>query len=92
VLLDLGLVAHADLLAAVAIQQGIEVSLRPTKGLRTADATGDQTPAAAPTIAKRPRPRVLLWAAVVLALLGAGIAIGNRLASVTTSSSSAIPR
>jgi eukaryotic-like serine/threonine-protein kinase len=90
VLLDLGLVAHADLLAAVAIQQGIEVSIRPTRGLRAADPTEDQPPAA-PTIAKSPRPRVLLWVAIVVALLGAGIAIGNRLASVTTSSS-AFPR
>ena len=96
VLLELGLVAHADLLAAVAMQQGIEVA----GSARTARAVG-ATQAARPSGAPVPelpggksksRRAILAWAAVALALAALlGIATAYRSSSITTNSS-ASPR
>jgi serine/threonine-protein kinase len=57
VLLDMGLVAHADLLAAVARQQGIEVA-------------GSRSPSAARAPLEPRRTRILVWIAIGLALVG----------------------
>jgi serine/threonine protein kinase len=96
VLLELGLVAHADLLAAVAMQQGIEVA----GSARTPRAVG-ATQAARPSGAPVPelpggksksRRAILAWAAVALALAALlGVAAAYRSRSITTNSS-ASPR
>jgi len=57
VLLDMGLVAHADLLAAVAKQQGIEVA-------------GSRSPSPARAPVEPRRTRILVWIAIGLALVG----------------------
>jgi serine/threonine protein kinase len=74
VLLDMGLVAHADLLAAVARQQGIEVSgsmqtARIPKTSENAAAT-NRAPSVARARLEPRRTRILVWIAIGLALVG----------------------
>jgi hypothetical protein len=95
VLLDMGLVAHADLLAAVAMQQGIEVS-HPTRRAQ-AGLGGPTAPVAAGgQVQSRPsrsaRAAVLVWVAVGLALAGA-FGVGSAYwSSSHGANSSAAPR
>jgi serine/threonine protein kinase len=101
VLLDMGLVAHADLLAAVAMQQGIEVlhSTRRAQGALAGPAVPSDAEGREQSRPARPvRPTrsggaaVLIWVAVGLALVGA-LGVGSVYwSSSHGSNSSATPR
>jgi serine/threonine-protein kinase len=93
VLLELGLVAHADLLAAVAMQQGIEVTAS-ARSVRAVGSTPVATtrgalqsafPGARPT---SKRIQALAWAAVGLVLLALlGVAMAYRSSSAPANAS-----
>jgi serine/threonine protein kinase len=85
VLLDMGLVAHADLLAAVAKQQGIEVSpsTHPARPPESPDRAAPTVRAASPRKAKSVTKQVPWLVALALALgllaaFGAGSALCSR--------------
>jgi serine/threonine protein kinase len=94
VLLEMGLVAHADLLAAVAMQQGIGVMAPARRGPSPARAGAGPAPDKPPAFhPKEPSGRVpmLVWVAVGLAILGV-VGAGVYRSSSHDANSSSSPR